>query len=56
MTTTVADYPRYLLSNLLESLDLPYDEGREDLNALMKLSAILANRANGDTMAQISGA
>lgn len=56
MTTTVADYPRYLLSNLLESLDLPYDEGREDLNALMKLSAILANRANGETMARISGA
>lgn len=55
MTTLVEDYPRYLLSNLLESLDLPYDEGREDLNALMKLSAILANRANAELMAEIAG-
>jgi len=44
MTTATQDYSRYILVNLIESLEHPYDESREPTSALMRLSDALHAR------------
>jgi hypothetical protein len=42
MTAYTEDYSRYVLANLIESLDQPYDEPRSPVSGLMRLSSALA--------------
>jgi Cdc6-like AAA superfamily ATPase len=42
MTAYTDDYSRYVLNNLIESLDKPYDEPRSPTSGLMRLSNALA--------------
>ena len=42
LTTGLDDYPRYMLSNLIESLDQPYNEFDSETSSLMHLSNALA--------------
>lgn len=45
MTAYTDDYSRYVLANLIESLDRPYDEPRSPTSGLMRLSNALAATA-----------
>lgn len=45
MTASVDDYGRYLLGNLIDSLDQPYDEPRGGTTGLMRLSTAMADSA-----------
>ncbi|MHB1558245.1 MAG: hypothetical protein ACYC61_12355 [Isosphaeraceae bacterium] len=49
MTAYTEDYGRYVLNNLIESLDKPYDEARSPESGLMRLSNAVAEacRAGG---------
>ena len=49
MTAYTDDYARYVVNNLVESLDQPYDEARSPTSGLMRLSDALAEscRAGG---------
>ena len=49
MTAFTDDYARYVVNNLIESLDKPYDEARSPTSGLMRLSDALAEscRAEG---------
>jgi hypothetical protein len=49
MTAYTDDYGRYVLNNLVESLDKPYDEARSGTSGLMRLSTAVAEagRAGG---------
>jgi len=42
MTAFTGQYGRYVLNNLIDSLDKPYDESRSDTSGLMRLSSALA--------------
>ncbi len=42
MTAYTEDYGRYVLNNLVESLDKPYDEPRSPTSGLMRLSNAVA--------------
>ncbi len=50
MTAYTEDYGRYVLNNLVESLDKPYDEARSRESGLMRLSNAVAEacRAGGE--------
>ncbi|WP_437950751.1 helicase HerA-like domain-containing protein [Sorangium sp. So ce296] len=45
MTSQSANYARYILSNLIDSLDQPYDEITDTRSGLVRLAGILASRA-----------
>ncbi len=47
MTAYADDYSRYVLANLIESLDQPYDEVRSPVSGLMRLSDALAESGRG---------
>ena len=54
MTAFTGQYGRYVLNNLIDSLDKPYDESRSETTGLMRLSNALAEscetfRATGST-------
>jgi AAA ATPase domain len=53
MTAYTDDYGRYVLNNLVESLDKPYDEARPEISGLMRLSNAVAEacRAGGASAA-----
>ncbi|WP_441291250.1 helicase HerA domain-containing protein [Sorangium sp. KYC3313] len=53
MTTTVLNYGRYLVSNLIDSLDQPYYESLGTTTGLLRLSNAVAARC-GDTAAVAS--
>ena len=42
MTAFTGQYGRYVLNNLIDSLDKPYDESRSETTGLMRLSSALA--------------
>jgi hypothetical protein len=42
MTAFTGQYGRYVLNNLIDSLDKPYDESRSETTALLRLSSALA--------------
>ena len=42
MTAFTGHYGRYVLNNLIDSLDRPYDESRSETTGLMRLSNALA--------------
>ena len=42
MTAFTDQYGRYVLNNLIDSLDKPYDESRSETTGLMRLSNALA--------------
>jgi hypothetical protein len=48
MTAYTDDYSRYVLNNLIESLDKPYDEPRSPTSGLMRLSNALAESSRRD--------
>jgi AAA ATPase domain len=48
MTAYTDDYSRYVLANLIESLDKPYDEPRSPTSGLMRLSNALAESSRGE--------
>ena len=48
MTAYTDDYSRYVLGNLIESLDKPYDERRSSVSGLMRLSNALAEAGRGE--------
>ncbi|MFT3765233.1 MAG: ATP-binding protein [Minicystis sp.] len=45
MTSQSTNYARYILSNLIDSLDQPYDEITDTRSGLVRLAGILASRA-----------
>lgn len=45
MTSTAKNYARFILSNLIDSLDQPYDETVETRTGLVRLASVLASRA-----------
>lgn len=45
LTSLTHRYPRYLLSNLIDSLDQPYDETLDPRSGLVRISTALASRA-----------
>jgi energy-coupling factor transporter ATP-binding protein EcfA2 len=45
MTSQTTNYARYILSNLIDSLDQPYDEVTDTRSGLVRLAGILASRA-----------
>lgn len=45
MTSHATNYARYILSNLIDSLDQPYDEITDTRSGLVRLASILASRA-----------
>lgn len=45
MTSQSSNYTRYILSNLIDSLDQPYDEISDTRSGLVRLAGILASRA-----------
>ncbi|MBK8252579.1 MAG: DUF853 family protein [Polyangiaceae bacterium] len=45
LTSAASDYRRYLLSNLIDSLDQPYDDPIEPRTGLSRLAQALASRA-----------
>lgn len=45
MTSQSSNYTRYILSNLIDSLDQPYDEMLDTRSGLVRLAGILASRA-----------
>jgi hypothetical protein len=47
MTAYTDDYSRYVLGNLIESLDKPYNEARSPVSGLMRLSDALAESSRG---------
>jgi hypothetical protein len=51
MTAYTDDYSRYVLGNLIESLDKPYDEPRSPTSGLMRLSNALAESSGDGTEA-----
>jgi hypothetical protein len=56
MTAYTDDYSRYVLGNLIESLDKPYDEARSPVSGLMRLSNALAESCRGESERDESGA
>ena len=42
MTAFTGQYGRYVLNNLIDSLDKPYDESQSETTGLMRLSNALA--------------
>src|SRR5689334_19243548 len=48
MTAYTDDYSRYVLANLIESLEKPYDEARSPVSGLMRLSGALAESGGGE--------
>jgi energy-coupling factor transporter ATP-binding protein EcfA2 len=42
MTAFTGQYGRYVLNNLIDSLDKPYDQSRSETTGLMRLSSVLA--------------
>ncbi len=48
MTAYTDDYSRYVLGNLIESLDKPYDEPRSPTSGLMRLSNALAESTRSE--------
>jgi hypothetical protein len=53
MTTSTPHYGRYVLNNLIDSLDHPYDERRGETTALMRLSTALAQCSRGVSLSRI---
>jgi hypothetical protein len=49
MTAYTDEYSRYMLANLIESLDRPYDEPRSPTSGLMRLSNALAGTAREES-------
>ncbi|HWE37531.1 MAG TPA: helicase HerA-like domain-containing protein [Isosphaeraceae bacterium] len=47
MTSATEHYSRYVLGNLIDSLDQPYDRDRAPTSALMRLSTAIAEGARG---------
>jgi Cdc6-like AAA superfamily ATPase len=47
MTAFTGEYGRYVLNNLIDSLDKPYNEARSDTTGLMRLSNALAESGAG---------
>jgi hypothetical protein len=45
MTSSATSYARYILSNLIDSLDQPYDEMVDGRTGLARLAGVLASRA-----------
>jgi energy-coupling factor transporter ATP-binding protein EcfA2 len=45
MTSASTNYARYVLSNLIDSLDQPYDEAIDTRTSLMRIAGVLASRA-----------
>ena len=45
LTSLTRHYPRYLLSNLIDSLDQPYDETIDPRSGLVRIATALASRA-----------
>jgi hypothetical protein len=52
MTAYTDDYSRYVLANLIESLDKPYDEPSEPTSGLMRLSNALVGSNRGESGGQ----
>ncbi len=48
MTAFTEQYARYVLNNLLDSFDKPYDESRSATTALMRLSSALAESCSAE--------
>jgi energy-coupling factor transporter ATP-binding protein EcfA2 len=53
MTTSTTSYGRYLLSNIIDSLDQPYYESLASTSSLMRLSNALASRSLDDSLLEI---
>ncbi len=47
MTSATSHYGRYVLNNLIDSLDQPYDRNRGETSGLMRLSTAIAEGARG---------
>ncbi len=45
MTSASLNYARYVLSNLIDSLDQPYDEAIDTRTSLVRIAGVLASRA-----------
>ena len=49
MTAFTGDYGRYVLNNLVESLDKTYDDSQSETTGLLRLSTALAEQCRGTT-------
>lgn len=58
MTSATSDYGRYVLNNLIDSLDQPYSEPAGEISGLLRLSTAVAESGKGvplDRLDQIRG-
>ncbi len=53
MTAFTSHYGRYVLNNLIDSLDKAYDDSRSDMTGLMRLSNALAETCRGEARGRL---